>query len=158
MIVRTPDDFQTSGNDGNLDSGASDKEWERFVFPEFSTQIKTNIGDETYTLLTDNFSTSRTPALIAASEIAVLMSAMKNCFSFKMSTCCGIPNVMLTGTEEDWVFLRHRTEALGKLTKKDFASYWLPLVLPILDESIASYRGNVNHGFLAVHGKTTQYW
>ena len=80
LIVRTPGDFQMSGHDGNPDSGASAKEWERFVFPEFSRQIKTNIGDETHTLLTDNFSTS-TPSSIAASEI-VLMSAMKNYFSY----------------------------------------------------------------------------
>jgi hypothetical protein len=31
--------------------------------------------------------------------------------------------------------------------KEDFASYWLPLVLPVLDEFVASYRGKVNHGF-----------
>jgi hypothetical protein len=31
--------------------------------------------------------------------------------------------------------------------KDDFASYWMPLVLPILDEFVDSYRGIVNHGF-----------
>jgi hypothetical protein len=145
LLIRTPGSFLMSDHDGNADSGASDKEWEKFVFPEFSKQIKTNIGDKTHTLLTDNFSTS-TPASIAASEI-VLMSAMKNYFSYGMSTTCGIPNITLTGVEEDWVSLRHRTEALGKLMKKDFALYWMPLVLPILDEFIESFRGDVNHGF-----------
>jgi hypothetical protein len=144
LEVRTPDWFRMS-NFFDPDTGASDKEWETFVFPEFSKQIKNHIGNDAHSLLTGSFSTS-TAASTAASEIT-LMAAMKNYFSYKMSTLCGIPNITLTGTEEDWVALRNRTEALGKLMKEDFASYWMPLVLPILDEFVESYRGNVNHGF-----------
>jgi len=144
LEVRTPDTFQLSERN-NPDTGSTDKEWEAFVFPEFSKQIKTHIGEDTHSLLTGDFSTS-TPASTACSEI-VLMSAMKNYFDYRMRTACGIPNITLLGTEEDWVALRSRTESLGKLMKEEFSSHWLPLVLPLLDEFVASYRGNVNHGF-----------
>ena len=50
LKVHTHDSFQKSGHDDNPDSGASDKEWERLVFPDFSRQIKTHIGNETHTL------------------------------------------------------------------------------------------------------------
>ena len=100
---------------------------------------------ETHSILTENYSTT-TPASNAANEIT-LMSSMKNYFEFKMLTRCGIPEISLFGTEEDWVSLRNRTEALGKLVKEDLASYWMPLILPILDEFIESYRGNMNHSF-----------
>jgi len=144
LEVETPPSFKMSQMN-NPDSGATTKEWETFVFPEFSKQIKEHIGEDTHSLLTEDFTTSTT-ASTASSEI-VLMSAMKNYFSYLMTTRCGIPNITLLGTEEDWISLRNRTEALGKLMKEDFASYWMPLVLPILDEFVASYRGNVNHGF-----------
>ena len=73
----------------------------------------------------------------AASHEIVLMSAMKNYFSYVMSTCCGIPSITVRGTEEDWVSLRNRTEILGELRQKEFASYWLPLVLLALDDFIS---------------------
>jgi hypothetical protein len=31
--------------------------------------------------------------------------------------------------------------------KKDFAHHWMPLLLPILDQFVESYRGNVNDSF-----------
>eukprot|EP00551_Chaetoceros_affinis_P000882 CAMPEP_0203637664 /NCGR_PEP_ID=MMETSP0088-20131115/3926_1 /ASSEMBLY_ACC=CAM_ASM_001087 /TAXON_ID=426623 /ORGANISM="Chaetoceros affinis, Strain CCMP159" /LENGTH=548 /DNA_ID=CAMNT_0050492151 /DNA_START=9 /DNA_END=1652 /DNA_ORIENTATION=+ len=144
LEIFTPATFQMSQMN-DPDSGATIKEWEDFVFPEFSKQIKNHIGEQTHSLLVEDFTTS-TAASRASNEI-VLMSTMKNYFSYKMRTRCGIPNITLLGTEEDWVSLRNRTEALGKLMKEDFTLYWMPLVLPILDEFVASYRGNVNHGF-----------
>ena len=54
----------------------------------------------------------------AASHEINLMSAMKNYFSYVMSTYCGIPSITVRGTEEDWVSLRNRTDALGELMQK----------------------------------------
>jgi hypothetical protein len=92
---------------------------------------------------------STTTATSSAATEAVLMSAMKNYFDFGIMTACGIQSVSLTGTEDEWVSLRTRTEELGKLKlmTKDFSKYWIPLMLSLLDEFVESYRGNVNHGF-----------
>lgn len=144
LEVDTPGGFAMS-NGYNPDTGASAKEWESLVFPGFSSQIKTHIGAKTHEAVAGKFSTT-TPTAGAAHEIT-LMSAMKSYFSFGMSTKCGIPNITLLGTEGDWVLLRERAEQLGSLMLPEFSDYWMPLLLPVLDEFVASYKGTVNHGF-----------
>lgn len=65
-----------------------------------------------------------------------------------MSTECGIPWIELQGTLEDWEELRLRADQLlanGVMPK--FADAWRPGLIQILDEFVASYRGNVNHHF-----------
>jgi len=144
LVVRTPDSFLRS-IDGDPDSGASAADWERLVFGQFSEQIRGHIGEESHERIVADFSTT-SPSTRAASEIT-LMSATKHYFSFGMMTLCGIPNITLQGTEEDWVSLRKRAEDLAPLMLEDFSGYWMPLLLPVLDEFINSYRGEVNHGF-----------
>jgi hypothetical protein len=144
LLVTTPDDFRMSDPENN-GTGASPEEWERFVFGEFSEQIREHIGDETHATVTAAFTTT-TPISRAAFEIS-LMAATKNYFSFGMSTCCGIPCITLLGTEQDWVSLRNRAQDLSLLMVPTFSEYWMPLLLPVLDQFVESYRGNVNHGF-----------
>lgn len=120
-------------------------EWERDVFPDFSRQIGECIGEETHSTLAEAFSTS-TKTDRAANEIT-LMAAMKNYFSYGMSTLCGIPSVKLHGSEEDWLNLRRRAGQLADLMLPDFCDKWLAHLLPVLEEFVASYRGDVNHYF-----------
>ena len=97
-------------------------------------------------MISESFSTTTAVSQVA-SEIT-LMSAMKNYFSFGMETRCGIPSISLLGSEQDWTALRARAEELGNLMLPVFSDYWMPLLLPILDEFVfESYRGHVNHGF-----------
>lgn len=58
--------------------------WERDVFPQFSKQIRQHIGEQTHTMIAQPFSTT-TPTDQASHEIT-LMAAMKEYFSYKMST------------------------------------------------------------------------
>jgi Domain of unknown function (DUF4419) len=127
------------------DTGASAAEWESQVFPQFSSQIKNHIGTKTHEAIASSFSTT-TAASKAAHEIT-LMSAMKNYFSYGLITQCGIPSITLLGTLEDWEALRARAEHLGTLMLPEFSDYWMPLLLPVLDEFVQSYKGVVNHGF-----------
>ena len=144
LLVETPPDFAMS--DGtDPDTGASTRDWETFIFPEFSKQIKEHIGDKTHEAIAAQFGTTTATAM-AAHEIT-LMSAMKNYFSYGMYTCCGIPNITLLGKEQDWVALRARAEHLGSLMLPEFRDYWMPKLLPVLDEFVESYKGKVNHGF-----------
>lgn len=144
LLVETPVTFQMSSN-GNPDTGASAREWEGRIFPDFSQQIREHVGSKVHDSVTADFSTTSAPTK-AAAEIT-LMAAMKNYFSYGMSTMCGIPKITLAGTEEDWVALRNRAEELGSLMTSKFSQYWMPLLLPVLDECVDSYKGNVNHGF-----------
>jgi hypothetical protein len=144
LLVETSAGFQIS-QAGNPDSGASSQDWETYIFPEFSRQIREHIGPKLHDSITADFST--TSATSRASNEITLMAAMKNYFSFGMSTACGIPNITLAGTEDDWVALRTRTEELGRLMTPKFSKYWMPLLSPVLDEFVKSYRGDVNHDF-----------
>lgn len=144
LVVETSSDFQVS-REGDPDSGASSSRWELEVFPGFSRQIKDYIGPSTHALLAAPYSTT-TPTTQASAEIA-LMTAMKNYFSFGMLTDCGIPMITMTGTRDDWLSIRKRAEQLGDLMTEPFSQKWMPALLPVLDEFVASYDGKVNHSF-----------
>ena len=129
------------------------EQWEQLIFPQFSEAIANNTNDAEVidTLVVRNFTTS-TPASQAASEI-LLMSTMKSFFKFQMDTMCGIPNIRLEGTRDDWMTLRERTENLGQwmLQNSTHGDLWISdIVLPILDEFIESFDGDVNYCFWQV--------
>ncbi|CAB9515830.1 expressed unknown protein [Seminavis robusta] len=144
ILITTSDSFQMS-QDNSPDTGATPEEWEEQVFAQFSAEIRKHIGEKTHDVLVPNFS-STAPSSKAASEV-VLMAAMKHYFSFGMETACGIPNIALVGTEQDWIALRQRVETLGNLMMPDFEQYWMPALLPVLDKFVDSYQGRVDHGF-----------
>jgi hypothetical protein len=119
--------------------------WETDVFPEFARQIQEHVGDEVHGLVGATFSTSDAGA--RATHQIQLMASMKNYFSYTMRTMCGIPAVTLQGTRLDWAALRQRAEELGRYMTDDFAQHWLATLLPVLDEFVDAYDGNVRHGF-----------
>jgi hypothetical protein len=137
------DDFKMASN--GLDSGTPAEELERRIFLEFTNQIEANLNPQMYTILTQDFSSS-TKTSRAVSEVC-LMSTMKNHFSYRLMTRCGIPVIELRGTRDDWVSLRQRTESLGSFMTNNSAEIWLSVLLPILDEFIKSYDGEVNSAF-----------
>jgi hypothetical protein len=138
-------DHMVMSGGGGPDSGTRPEVWESTIFSSFSRQIKTYIGEKTHSAIAGDFSTT-TPTSRAGHEIT-LMSAMKHYFSYGMSTLCGIPNVTLLGSEADWLAVRSRAEALGELMTPEFSATWMPVLLPVLNEFVASYQGRVNHGF-----------
>ncbi|CAK4085763.1 unnamed protein product [Aphanomyces euteiches] len=75
----------------------------------------------------------------------VMMAAMKKYFSYKIQFLCGIPNVTLLGTVEDWEDIRARVDKLA-----DFGEdliEWTSMLSGILDEFVLSAKGNVNLDF-----------
>jgi len=137
------DHFTMSG--GVEGAGTPAESWETDVFPSFSKQIREHIGAPVHDAIAGAFST--TDSVSQAAHEIVLMSAMKHYFSYGMCTMCGIPNISLLGARDDWVAIRARAEHLGSLMMPDFASRWLGVLLPVLDEFIAAYDGKVGHGF-----------
>ena len=114
--------------------------WERY-FPEFTKQIAKYVGDSLVNTLTCNFSTS-TAVTRAASQITI-MSAMQKYFNYKMYEICGIPQVILEGTPEDWHTIVERTEALRKY-KLD---WWVDELLPVLRKIEKAANGEVDTKF-----------
>ena len=77
--------------------------WEE-IFPMFTNEISKKIGydfNENYSL---KFSTS-TAKEISAFEIA-LMDTMSNYFDYEFASMCGIPEIELLGTKEDYLQMK----------------------------------------------------
>jgi len=80
----------------------------------------------------------------------VLMGSLKHYFSYKYYMGCGIPEVTLKGTLQDWLLLRNklqRIETYGKETNQLPLIWWYQILIPIIDEFINSFRGNINVNF-----------
>lgn len=120
--------------------GKKDNPWEE-VFPEFSKQIGTHIGQDAQQLITARFSTT-SPAEQAAFEIT-LMDAVKQYFTYSVTTFCGIPEIILEGTTADWKSLRERTQ---KLAQYDL-QWWTDELDPILAQFVEASEGRVNLEF-----------
>lgn len=79
-----------------------------------------------------------------------LMGAMKHYFSYGCCICCGIPEVTLMGTLDDWKQLRERIDRIaeyGKESNQEYLIWWREILIPIADEFINSYEGRVNEKF-----------
>lgn len=109
-------------------------------FSWFSEKIKDQIGKK-HNLIVANFSTT---GMIekAASEI-VLMEAMQNYFDYRERTLCGIPEVTLLGTEDDWKNIRARAQALSEFD----LVWWTDVLDPVLEEFVRAKKGNSNKDF-----------
>ena len=111
------------------------------VFPEFSVKIRSHIGEKTHDLLTPTFTTTG-PVEKAAAEI-VLMNAFKEYFDYHFYTECGIPEITLEGTVNDWKQLRERALGLAQFDLQ----WWIDPLKPILDQFVAAVEGQVDKSF-----------
>ena len=75
----------------------------------------------------------------------MLMSAMKNYFSYKVCLCCGLPGVTLEGTLADWQKIRSKADRLK--TYGEVMVKWHSVLMPILDQFISTYNGKPDEDF-----------
>lgn len=123
----------------NYKKGDPNNPWpESFKF--FSDEIEKHIGKKR-DLLVSNFSTTG-PIEKAASEV-VLMGAMKDYFKYREMTLCGIPEITLLGTVDDWKNVRARASTLAEFE----LSWWTDALLPILDHFVNASQGRANASF-----------
>jgi hypothetical protein len=121
--------------------GSPDNDWQG-AFPEFSDRISEFIGDKR-DLLVSNFST--TTLLTRASSEIVLMDAMQAYFSYGCKTCCGIPEITLEGTEDDWQSIIDRANRLSKF----WCQPWIESLVKVLNHFAQAFKGNVDLKFWA---------
>jgi len=116
-------------------AGSRTNDWPA-VFAEFSRQIRDHIGEANHADLVPDFTTTG-PVERAASEI-VLMEAMQSYFEYRMMTLCGIPEVRLEGTREDWWKLAACTDRLGS---RHGCTWWTDHLTPWLERVAACAGG-----------------
>jgi len=80
-------------------SSTKPSKWED-VLQKFCAELESNIGAELHNNVVSKFSTTG-PVEKCAFQIS-LMEAMSPYFSYKLMTICGIPQITLEGTTEDW--------------------------------------------------------
>lgn len=116
-------------------------DWEE-IFPQFTAYIAEHTGEELINTLTSDFSTT-TQIEKVASEITI-MEAMEPYFEFVvMYIVCGIPEITLQGTTEDWQKILDKTKKLGDYDLK----WWTNELEPILEEFVDASKGEVDKIF-----------
>jgi hypothetical protein len=115
--------------------------WEE-VFPEFTRQIAKHTKGDLIELLSADFSTT-TPVEKIASEITI-METMKPYFEFiVIYIVCGIPEITLTGTPDDWRKILDKTRQLSKYD----LNWWTKELEPLLEEFVKASEGKIDKKF-----------
>ncbi|KAJ9066184.1 hypothetical protein DSO57_1011959 [Entomophthora muscae] len=122
--------------------GDFDNDWQG-VFPDFKDAIGAKVSKDVHTLLASDFSTS-TPLSIAITSLSI-MDIFKSFFEYSVTTMCGIPEIALLGTKEDWESVRSRTADL--LSRFEGTDFWTPHLLPVLDQFVSAANGKPDSEF-----------
>jgi hypothetical protein len=120
-------------------SPGSENPWPE-VFADFTDQIDKNTGGLSRIVRAD-FSTTG-PTEIAASHL-MAMDTFKSYFEYEMFAGCGIPQITLAGTLQDWDDLRQRAQQFA-----DFGlEKWIDALDPILEQFCDAKRCDVDGAF-----------
>lgn len=119
--------------------GSPDNDWPA-AFTALSSEVRARTGD-LHALVVSDFTTT-TPASRAASEIA-LLATTQSYFAYQIHTMCGIPEVTLTGTGDDWRAIRARAEALRAYD----CDAWIDALTPVLDQIVGAEAGEIDRDF-----------
>jgi hypothetical protein len=118
-----------------------DSPWET-IFPQFTRQIAEHTGEELIDLLSADFTTTTVVEKVA-SEITI-MDSMKAYFEYMVLYLgCGIPEVTLLGTTEDWQKILDKTKQLGRYE----LTWWTDELEPVLREFVNASQGKINKKF-----------
>jgi hypothetical protein len=117
--------------------GSPENPWEE-AFAGWSGKIREHIGEELHEALVGGFSTTG-PVEKTVNEI-VLMDIFERYFHYVAVGICGIPEITLEGTVEDWTRLRERVEVLKRFDME----WWLDHLRGICDEFVRAARGQIH--------------
>ncbi len=109
------------------------------IFENFYSLIEENTKGNIASDMICDFTTTNDVCKIASS--ITLMDVMKSYFDYTISYCiCGIPEITLTGTPEDWRKLARKIRILRMFDLE----WWYEYLNPIINEFIAASEGNPN--------------
>ncbi|MBS0202167.1 MAG: DUF4419 domain-containing protein [Planctomycetes bacterium] len=122
-----------------LVAGSPENPWSDIV-SQFSLCLRNELG-ERYDRFECEFSTTGSLERIAC-QIAV-MDVLEPYYEFVMRCICGIPEITLEGSTDDWQTLRDRAQVLNDVG----LNWWHEALDPILDEFHLASGGAVNLDF-----------
>jgi len=103
------------------------------IFQTFGQMIKQDIGQDNYEMLRGDFTT--TQIYQAASYDVSLMSACKSHYEYHNMFMCGIPEIHLLGTNEDWQKLKSKALKIAELIQ---INGWQQALSETIDKIIKS--------------------
>ena len=113
---------------------ASKEVWDGII-KEFVQKIEENVGKEVIDTLECNFST--TTQLAKVTSQVTIMSAMKHYFTYRLLMAgCGISNITLEGSLQDWEKIKSKLEFLSTKALK----WWTKHLIPIIDNIILTKK------------------
>ncbi|OUL25765.1 DUF4419 domain-containing protein [Nostoc sp. 106C] len=119
---------------GTQQINSEPQHWSETV-QKWALQIRDRVGADLYRLLECNFSTT-TPITQTASHV-VMMNAFQQYFDYAVSCVCGIPEITLLGTVEDWQSICDRVQMMAKYDLE----WWTARLLPICREFVETASG-----------------
>lgn len=122
--------------DNSLRIGSQANNWQH-VFNAFKKEIGGHLPEDLFSELAKPFSTDL--------SVAVTMDSFKAYFEYTLSTMCGIPEVTLQGTPEDWIDLMTRAQSL--LQRIEGLDKWEATLIPVLNQFVLAAQGAPNVNF-----------
>lgn len=120
--------------------GSVNSPW-ALAFPIMADSISKYIKSDMHNLYVQSFSTTTTIEK-SAYEIA-LLNVMGGYFEYEYATACGIPEIKIEGTKEDWQKIRKNI--------KRFKGYnidnWINSLDPIIEQFINASGNKIDHDF-----------
>lgn len=130
--------------------GSPENPWAE-VIAEFSARVQQHAGEK-YVALVPAFSTTG-PVERTVCEIA-LLDTFQPFFQLRFYAACGIPEITLEGTPDDWDALDGKLDAL----KPFELEWWTPHLRMITSQFRRAARGDVNRTFWGNIYKHEQYY
>ncbi|MCA9579706.1 MAG: DUF4419 domain-containing protein, partial [Myxococcales bacterium] len=107
----------------------------------FTSKLADELGEGRWRLLVCDFSTT-TAVDRTASEV-VMMGAFKRYFDYLAAAVCGIPEIELLGTVDDWRSIRERIEIFAEYGLE----HWVAALRPLADVWVETAAGRPDRRF-----------
>src|SRR5690606_16114329 len=107
----------------------------REALADFTAALSEQVGGHRARLMTCDFSTSG--AVERAASQVLLLDTFSPYYALYMACICGIPEITVTGTVEDWQTIRRRVDVLDELG----LDFWTPSLRLVLDHFIRASGG-----------------
>ncbi len=122
----------------------SSADYEGLLSSSMVEQLKENISDQDLCdwILPAFSTTTRNDTVVGS---IVLMAAVKSYFSYRMELCCGVPEITLLGTPEDWQLIHKRVAKLR--TFPDKCAEWCDMLETITGNMARTASGDIPKDF-----------
>lgn len=112
-------------------------------------EMKPYLNEDIIEWMTPDFTTTEEKDLVVVNMC--ILASMKQYFSYNVRGGCGIPEITLLGTLEDWMKLRKKIE---HLLEYNVMNEWVSKMIPILDNIVLARQGVIDRQFwetMAMH-------